>query len=48
MLDAKRQKQAVTLYRDKTNSIGDICRTLRIGRTTLYRYLAAEKGSRER
>jgi hypothetical protein len=32
--------QALTLHNDKTNTIADICRTLRIGRTTLYRYLA--------
>ena len=27
------------LYNDKTNSIADICRTLRISRATLYRYI---------
>jgi DNA invertase Pin-like site-specific DNA recombinase len=39
-LDAKKKSQALTLHDDKTNTIADICRTLRIGRTTLYRYLA--------
>ncbi len=39
-LDAKKKTQALTLHNDKTNTIADICRTLRIGRTTLYRYLA--------
>ncbi len=39
-LDAKKKAQALTLHQDKTNTIADICRTLRIGRTTLYRYLA--------
>ena len=39
-LDAKKKTQARTLHNDKTNTIADICRTLRIGRTTLYRYLA--------
>jgi DNA invertase Pin-like site-specific DNA recombinase len=39
-LDAKKKTQARTLYNDKANTIADICRTLRIGRTTLYRYLA--------
>jgi DNA invertase Pin-like site-specific DNA recombinase len=39
-LDAKKKTQARTLYNDKANIIADICRTLRIGRTTLYRYLA--------
>ena len=39
-LDAKKKTQALTLHGDKTNTIADICRTLRVGRTTLYRYLA--------
>lgn len=39
-LDAKKRAQALTLHKDRSNSIADICRTLRIGRTTLYRYLA--------
>jgi DNA invertase Pin-like site-specific DNA recombinase len=39
-LDVKKKTQALTLHNDKTNTIADICRTLRIGRTTLYRYLA--------
>jgi DNA invertase Pin-like site-specific DNA recombinase len=30
---------AKKLYADKTNSIGDICKTLHISRATLYRYL---------
>ena len=36
----KKKTQARTLYNDKANTIAEICRTLRIGRTTLYRYLA--------
>jgi DNA invertase Pin-like site-specific DNA recombinase len=39
-LDAKKKTRARTLYNDKANTIADIRRTLRIGRTTLYRYLA--------
>lgn len=39
-LDQKKRAQALTLHKDKTNTINDICRTLRIGRSTLYRYLA--------
>src|SRR5512147_2348491 len=39
-LDARKKTQALTLHNDKTNTIADICRTLRIGRTTRYRYLA--------
>jgi DNA invertase Pin-like site-specific DNA recombinase len=39
-LDEKKKTQALTLHDDKTNTIADICRTLRVGRTTLYRYLA--------
>ncbi len=30
---------AQALYNDKTNVIADICRTLRISRATLYRYI---------
>jgi DNA invertase Pin-like site-specific DNA recombinase len=39
----KKRVQARTLHRDKANTIGDICRTLHISRTTLYRYLAEGK-----
>src|SRR5512142_1414828 len=38
-LDAKKAQIAQALYNDKTNSIADICRTLRISRATLYRYV---------
>ena len=42
-LDAKKKSRALTLHDDKTNTIADICRTVRIGRTTLYRYLAESR-----
>lgn len=42
-LDEAKRRQASTLYEDKTNTIDEICRTLRIGRTTLYRYLALSR-----
>jgi DNA invertase Pin-like site-specific DNA recombinase len=42
-LDERRRAQAVTLHKDPTNTIDDICRTLRIGRTTLYRYLGEQE-----
>jgi DNA invertase Pin-like site-specific DNA recombinase len=32
-------QMAKALYRDKRNHISDICRTLRISRTTFYRYM---------
>jgi DNA invertase Pin-like site-specific DNA recombinase len=32
-------QMAKALYQDKRNSVAEICRTLRISRTTLYRYL---------
>src|SRR5574339_1104017 len=38
-LDLRRMQIAQALYRDKTNAIVDICRTLRISRATLYRYI---------
>lgn len=42
-LGPKEVAVARKLYSDKTNSIEDICRTLRISRATLYRYLRAVK-----
>jgi DNA invertase Pin-like site-specific DNA recombinase len=42
-LDDKKRAQALTLHNDKSNTIDDICRTLRVGRSTLYRYLAEGK-----
>lgn len=38
-LDDKKAEMARRLYRDKTNAITDICRTLNISRATLYRYV---------
>jgi ACT domain-containing protein len=32
---------ARALHADKSNSIEDICKTLRVSRSTLYRYLEA-------
>jgi DNA invertase Pin-like site-specific DNA recombinase len=39
LADAKKVAMAQVLYRDKTNSIADICKTLRVSRATLYRYI---------
>jgi DNA invertase Pin-like site-specific DNA recombinase len=39
LLDALRAELARRLHADKANTVGDICRTLRISRSTLYRYL---------
>ena len=38
-LDHKKVQMAQALYNDKSNSITDICRTLRVSRATLYRYV---------
>ncbi len=38
-LDEKQIAHAKTLYADKTNTIDDICKTLRISRATLWRYV---------
>jgi DNA invertase Pin-like site-specific DNA recombinase len=38
-LDPGKAEMARRLYKDKHNSIGDICRTLGISRATLYRYV---------
>ena len=43
-LDPRKAQIAQALYRDKTNTIADICRTLRISRATLYRYLETGTG----
>jgi DNA invertase Pin-like site-specific DNA recombinase len=43
-LDSKKVQIAQALYRDKTNSIEDICRTLRISWATLYRYVKSGAG----
>jgi len=40
-LDPGKAEMARRLYRDKGNSIGDICRTLGISRATLYRYVGS-------
>jgi ACT domain-containing protein len=34
---------AQRLYDDKTNSIDDICKTLRVSRSTLYRYVQVKR-----
>jgi hypothetical protein len=39
-LDAPRIQTAKRLHGDKSMVIADICRTLRISRPTLYRYVA--------
>ena len=36
---------AKKLYRDKTNSIDDICTLLNISRATLYRYIKTGEGN---
>src|SRR3984893_9392331 len=40
-LNEKKASIAQTLYKDKNNSIADICKTLTISRATLYRYVKA-------
>ncbi len=35
----KKVAMAQALYNDKSNSIADICKTLRVSRATLYRYI---------
>jgi AcrR family transcriptional regulator len=37
--DARKVALARRLYDDPANSIGDICRTLGVSRSTLYRHL---------
>lgn len=39
-LDKQKQALAVALYKDPSNSVAGVCRKFKIGRTTLYRYVA--------
>jgi DNA invertase Pin-like site-specific DNA recombinase len=43
-LTERQAHMARQLYADKTHSIADICKTLGISRTTLWRYVKAEQG----
>ena len=45
MSDAKKVALAQKLYDDTTNSIDDICKTLRVSRSTLYRYIKKQGAS---
>jgi DNA invertase Pin-like site-specific DNA recombinase len=39
LADPRKVAMAQALYNDKTNPIADICKTLRVSRATLYRYI---------
>lgn len=39
-LDNRQRQQAITLLKDPSNSVADICKTLKISRSTLYRYVS--------
>lgn len=45
-LTGKKLAMAQSLFNDKTNSIDDICKTLNISRSTLYRNIDAKTSSR--
>jgi DNA invertase Pin-like site-specific DNA recombinase len=38
-LTSRKAQMATALYKDKNNTVAEICRTLRISRATLYRYI---------
>lgn len=38
-MDAKKVKMAASLMKDKTVSVPEICQTLEVSRSTLYRYV---------
>lgn len=44
-MDEKKIRQAKALLADTENSITDICKTLKIGKTTLYKYLKLSNAS---
>jgi DNA invertase Pin-like site-specific DNA recombinase len=46
--DPKKVAMAQALYNDPQNAIADICKTLRISRSTLYRYVDTEQGREAR
>ena len=43
LADAKQVAVAQSLYNDKSLTIAEICRTLRVSRSTLYRYINAKR-----
>ena len=43
--DEKKVVQVISLYNDKTNSIADICSTVKISWATRYRYIARYKAA---
>jgi DNA invertase Pin-like site-specific DNA recombinase len=47
-LDEKKLKMLYSLYADKSNSIPDILATLNISKSTLYRYVNADKEDKRR
>lgn len=47
-LTGKKVAMAQELYENKNNSIDEICKTLNISRSTLYRYIKAGKGTEKK
>jgi DNA invertase Pin-like site-specific DNA recombinase len=47
-LDDKKRAQAKRLHEDLSNSVADICNTLRISKATLYRYLGETEPRKDR
>ena len=43
-MDTKKVSMAKSLLENPQNSIDDVCKTLKVSRATLYRYLNDEKG----
>jgi DNA invertase Pin-like site-specific DNA recombinase len=44
-LTERQRRQAITLLKDRANSVSDICKTLKISRSTLYRYASGNDAS---
>jgi len=47
VMDAKKIEMAKALLQNRDLSIGEICRTLKVSRATLYRYLNGDKQGQE-
>lgn len=48
MLTGKKARTALTLYRSRTLPVAEICKTLSVSRTSLYRLIGAQKDGEDK